>query len=313
MLSWDKKWDTVLDASDPPFWKWFTGGRLNASYNCIDRHLADKANKAAIIWVPEPEAAEPVAITYRELYHRVNEFAALLRDFAGLKAGDRVTVHMPMVAELPIVMLACARLGVVHSEVFGGFSGNAVRDQDRRLRQPGPDHDRRVLPQRHAGGPQGQGRRGAGRGGQAGPGGRQGPGLAASRGRVRLPDADGDRPRLLRGRGAHPVRRPDRGAGLDAVRGAAVPDVHQRHHRPPQGRAAQHRRVPVLRDRDVQVLPGHPPRGHVLVHGRHRVDHRALLHRATARCPSAPPPSSTRARPTTRTRAGRGGSPSGSG
>ena len=125
MLSWDKKWDTVLDASNPPFWKWFTGGRLNASYNCVDRHLADKANKAAIIWVPEPESAEPVAITYRDLYHRVNEFAALLRDFAGLKAGDRVTLHMPMVAELPVVMLACARLGVVHSEVFGGFSGNA--------------------------------------------------------------------------------------------------------------------------------------------------------------------------------------------
>ncbi len=125
MLSWDKKWDTVLDASNPPFWKWFTGGRLNASYNCVDRHLTDKADKAAIIWVPEPEAAEPVSITYRDLYHRVNEFAALLRDFAGLKAGDRVTLHMPMVAELPIVMLACARLGVVHSEVFGGFSGNA--------------------------------------------------------------------------------------------------------------------------------------------------------------------------------------------
>src|SRR6267154_5209225 len=125
MLSWDKKWDTVLDSSNPPFWKWFTGGRLNASYNCVDRHLADKANKAAIIWVPEPESAEPVAITYRDLFHRVNEFTALLRDFAGLKAGDRVTLHMPMVAELPVVMLACARLGVVHSEVFGGFSGNA--------------------------------------------------------------------------------------------------------------------------------------------------------------------------------------------
>jgi acetyl-CoA synthetase len=125
MLSWDKKWDTILDSSNPPFWKWFTGGRLNASYNCVDRHLADKANKAAIIWVPEPESAEPVAITYRDLYHRVNEVAALLRDFAGLKAGDRVTLHMPMVAELPVVMLACARLGVVHSEVFGGFSGNA--------------------------------------------------------------------------------------------------------------------------------------------------------------------------------------------
>src|ERR1700730_7991743 len=125
MLSWDAPWETILDTSNAPFWKWFVGGRLNASYNCVDRHLAANANKAAIIWVPEPESAEPVAITYRDLYHRVNEFAALLRDFGGVTAGDRVTLHMPMVAELPVVMLACARLGVVHSEVFGGFSGNA--------------------------------------------------------------------------------------------------------------------------------------------------------------------------------------------
>ena len=125
LLSWDQKWDTVLDSSNPPFWKWFTGGRLNASYNCVDRHLEGSANKAALIFVPEPEAEEPLTLTYRELYNRVNEFAALLRDFAGLKAGDRVTLHMPMVPELPVTMLACARLGVVHSQVFGGFSGNA--------------------------------------------------------------------------------------------------------------------------------------------------------------------------------------------
>src|SRR5436190_13013953 len=125
LLSWDQKWDTVLDTSDPPYWKWFTGGRLNASYNCVDRHVAAHGNKAALIWVPEPESAEPVAVTYRDLFHRVNEFAALLRDFAGLKAGDRVTLHMPMVPDLPVTMLACARLGVIHSQVFGGFSGNA--------------------------------------------------------------------------------------------------------------------------------------------------------------------------------------------
>jgi acetyl-CoA synthetase len=125
LLSWDKKWDTILDTSNPPYWKWFTGGRLNASYNCVDRHVAAYGNKAALIWVPEPESADHVAVTYRDLYHRVNEFAALLRDFCGLKAGDRVTLHMPMVPELPVTMLACARLGVVHSQVFGGFSGNA--------------------------------------------------------------------------------------------------------------------------------------------------------------------------------------------
>jgi acetyl-CoA synthetase len=125
LLTWDKYWHTTLDTSNPPFWKWFVGGRLNASYNCVDRHLAKYRNKAAFIWVPEPESAQTLVITYQELYKRVNEFAALLRDFCGLKEGDRVTLHMPMVPELPIAMLACARLGVVHNQVFGGFSGAA--------------------------------------------------------------------------------------------------------------------------------------------------------------------------------------------
>src|SRR6266702_586171 len=125
LLTWDKYWHTTLDTSNPPFWKWFVGGRLNASYNCVDRHLAKYRNKAALIWVPEPEDQVTQAISYQELYKRVNEFAALLRDFCGLKAGDRVTFHLPMVPDLPVSMLACARLGVIHSEVFGGFSGAA--------------------------------------------------------------------------------------------------------------------------------------------------------------------------------------------
>jgi acetyl-CoA synthetase len=125
MLSWDQYWHTTLDTSDPPFWKWFVGGKINACYNCVDRHLDKYKNKAALIFVPEPEEEAPVAITYRELYARVNELAALLRDFAGLKTGDRVTIHMPMIPELPITMLACARLGIIHSVVFGGFSGEA--------------------------------------------------------------------------------------------------------------------------------------------------------------------------------------------
>jgi acetyl-CoA synthetase len=125
LLHWDRYWTTTLDTSNPPFWKWFVGGRLNASYNCVDRHARANPNKAALIWAPEPENTAPQVITYRELYRRVNEVAAMLRDFCGLKAGDRVTLHMPMVPELPTVMLACARLGVVHSEVFAGFSGAA--------------------------------------------------------------------------------------------------------------------------------------------------------------------------------------------
>ncbi len=132
MLTWFEPYRTVLDTSKPPFWKWFVGGKINASYNCVDRHLAQYRNKAALIFVPEPEDEPTVALTYQELYNRVNEMAALLRDFCGLKAGDRVTFHLPMTPELPITMLACARVGVIHSQVFGGFSGQAcgARIQD---------------------------------------------------------------------------------------------------------------------------------------------------------------------------------------
>jgi acetyl-CoA synthetase len=125
LLDWDQYWHTTLDTNDPPFWKWFVGGKLNACYNCVDRHLKEHKNKAALIFVPEPEQEAATVITYQELYRRVNEVAAMLRDFAKLKTGDRVTIHMPMIPELPITMLACARLGVVHSVVFGGFSGEA--------------------------------------------------------------------------------------------------------------------------------------------------------------------------------------------
>ena len=126
MLHWDQYWHTTLDTSNAPFWKWFVGGKLNACYNCVDRHLAQHKNKAAFIFVPEPEDEPVYAVTYQELFTRVNEVAAVLRDFCGLKAGDRVTIHMPMIPELPITMLACARLGVIHSVVFGGFSGEAA-------------------------------------------------------------------------------------------------------------------------------------------------------------------------------------------
>ena len=129
MLTWDKRWQTTLDTSNPPFWKWFVGGKLNASYNCVDRHLVKRGEKAAIVFVPEPEDEQNRWITYKELYTKVNEFALVLGDFAGLKKGDRVTFHLPMIAELPISMLACARLGIIHNEVFGGFSAKACADR----------------------------------------------------------------------------------------------------------------------------------------------------------------------------------------
>ena len=129
LLTWYQQWDTTLDTSDAPCWKWFVGGRINACFNCVDRHLDQYKNKAAFLYVPEPEDEPHITITFQELYVRVNELAAVLRNFAGLKAGDRVTLHMPMVPELPITMLACARLGVIHSEVYGGFSGTACGER----------------------------------------------------------------------------------------------------------------------------------------------------------------------------------------
>ena len=129
LLDWYKYWDTIVDTSDAPCYKWFKGGLINASYNCVDRHLAKNKNKTAIHFVPEPLEEGYQHITYQELYVRVNEFAAVLQDYCGLKAGDRVTLHMPMIPELPITMLACARLGVIHSQVFGGFSGRACADR----------------------------------------------------------------------------------------------------------------------------------------------------------------------------------------
>jgi acetyl-CoA synthetase len=125
LLSWDEPWQTTLDTGNAPFFKWFVGGRLNASYNCVDRHAEANPDKTAIIFVPELEPDDHVHLSYGELHRQVNEFAAVLRDGLGLKTGDRVTLHLPMVPELPVTMLACARLGVIHSEVFGGFSGHA--------------------------------------------------------------------------------------------------------------------------------------------------------------------------------------------
>src|SRR5437879_3954126 len=124
MVTWFEPYRTVLDTSDAPFWKWFVGGKINACYNCVDRHLDKYKSKAAFIFVPGREEQPAVVTKYQKLYSRVNEMAALLRGL-GLKAGDRVTFHMPMVPELPITMLACARLGIIHSQVFGGFSGQA--------------------------------------------------------------------------------------------------------------------------------------------------------------------------------------------
>jgi acetyl-CoA synthetase len=125
-LDWFKKWEKVLEW-DPPWAKWFIGGKLNASYNCIDRHLKTwRRNKAAIIFEGEP--GDERVLTYQDLHREVCKFANVLKKL-GIKKGDRVAIYLPMIPELPIAMLACARIGAVHSVVFGGFSAEALRDR----------------------------------------------------------------------------------------------------------------------------------------------------------------------------------------
>jgi acetyl-CoA synthetase len=125
-LSWFKKWDKVL-TWDPPTVKWFEGGKLNVTYNCLDRHLKTwRKNKAAIIW--EGEDGSNRTFTYQSLHHHVCKFANVLKKY-GVKKGDRVCIYLPMVPELAISMLACARIGAIHSIVFGGFSAESLKDR----------------------------------------------------------------------------------------------------------------------------------------------------------------------------------------
>ena len=125
-LDWFKPWDKTLEWN-PPYAQWFVGGQLNASYNCIDRHLASaRRNKAAIIWEGEP--GDRQVYTYWDLHREVCRFANGLKSL-GVQKGDRVTIYLPMVPELPIAMLACARVGAAHSVIFGGFSAESIRDR----------------------------------------------------------------------------------------------------------------------------------------------------------------------------------------
>ena len=124
-LHWFRKWDAVMDASEAPFYKWFAGGRTNMAYNCLDRHCETwRKNRAAIIWEGEP--GDRRVLTYQELLRSVQRFANVLKA-QGFKPGDRAIIYMPMVPELPVAMLACARLGIIHSVVFAGFSAEALK------------------------------------------------------------------------------------------------------------------------------------------------------------------------------------------
>jgi acetyl-CoA synthetase len=124
-LDWRTKWDRVLEWK-PPYAKWFVGGTLNASYNCLDRHLEKRGEKTALIWEGEP--GETRRYTYRELHREVSKFANALKGL-GAAEGDRVAIYMPLIPEAVVAMLACARIGAVHSVVFGGFSADALKDR----------------------------------------------------------------------------------------------------------------------------------------------------------------------------------------
>jgi acetyl-CoA synthetase len=125
-LHWFEKWQTVLDWQ-PPFAKWFVGGKLNISYNCLDRHLTTwRRNKAALIWEGEP--GDSRTLTYAQLHREVCQFANVLKQLGATK-GDVIGIYMPMIPEAAIAMLACARIGAAHTVVFGGFSAEALRDR----------------------------------------------------------------------------------------------------------------------------------------------------------------------------------------
>ena len=121
-LYWHRKWDRVCDFDNPPFVRWFVGGETNTCYNAVDRHLSERGDQRAIIWISS-EVGQTRELTYRELYEQVNRYAAVLQDF-GVGKGDRIIVYLPMIPEALVTMLACGRLGAIHSVVFGGFASH---------------------------------------------------------------------------------------------------------------------------------------------------------------------------------------------
>jgi acetyl-CoA synthetase len=126
-LHWDQKWDTVLDESNKPFYKWFAGGKLNVAYNCVDRHVEDgQGDRVAFHW--RGEEGEERDITYADLHRDVQRFANALKD-QGIQQGDIVGIFLPMIPEVVVAMLACARIGAPHNVVFGGFSAASVRER----------------------------------------------------------------------------------------------------------------------------------------------------------------------------------------
>ena len=247
----------------------------------MDRHAEASPDKTAIIFVPELESDEHVEISYAELHRQVNEFAAVLRDSLGLKAGDRVTLHMPMVPELPVTMLACARLGVIHSQVFGGFSGTAcghrIADSGSRILitmdgyyRGGQLADHKVKADEAVAAARQEGQE-------------VDKVLVWRRPRaVRLADPDGRGQGLLRRRAA----REHSGQVVEPVSMPAEAPLFLMYTSGTTGRpkGCVHSTggyLAYVAGTSKYYQDIHPGR-RVLVHGRHRLDHRALLHRLRA-------------------------------
>ena len=248
--------------------RWFHDGVLNVSANCVDRHLAKRADQVAIIWEGD-DPANSKKITYRELHGEVCRMANALKEL-GVKKGDRVTIYLPMIPEAAYAMLACARIGAIHSIVFGGFSPDSLLNRIVDCDSHVADHRRRGPARRQAGAAQGQCRRGA----AEGSGRQEGAGGETYRRQGRL----GGRPRRVvardrrQGAGRLPARADGRG-------GSAVHPLHLGLDRKAQGRAAHDRRLHRVRLDDAPIRLRLPRRRRLLVHRRRRLGDRPQLHR----------------------------------
>ncbi len=266
-LHWFKPWDKVLEW-DAPWAKWFLGGKINLSYNCLDRHVETwRKNKAAIIWESEP--GEVRTLTYQQLLTEVKKFANVLKSL-GIKSGDRVAIYMGMCPELPIAMLACARIGAVHSVIFGGFSANALVDRITDQEAVAViTQDCFVSPRRRS-----EAESGRGRSDGPLPIGKARRGVQAHRLRRRMEGrprplvarVDGQGQRQLSGRRTR-------------LRASALHPLHLGHHRKAKGHRAHHRRLLRRNLYHHQVGLRSEGRRHLLVHRRHRMGHRPQLHR----------------------------------
>ena len=258
-----------------PFAEWFVGGQTNASYNCLDRNLAaGLGDRTAILFEGEP--GDTRRLTYAELHREVCKFANVLKDL-GIGAGDRVSIYMPMVPELPIAMLACARIGAIHSVIFAGFSAEAIADRNRdagaklQITADGSWRRGKLLPLKET-----------------------------------VDEALAKSPDRREMRRPPPRRRPDVKVNMqpgrdfwwhelmakastdcpaasDGQRSATVHPLHQRFHRQTQGHQAHHGRLQPLRQENVRVGVRPSRRRHFLVHGRLRLGHRPHATSSTAR------------------------------